>query len=234
VSPTLHPGLTGNQSVRGAIMPGSRDLRSLIDEYTQDPRLFAVQTDVGGDPPRLEEVEGSYRQVWFDLNWAWQLSEVYYVVTQEQENMSLDVSVRLEWRNNLDLSKGYIPDNNPFRGISWSDSHYPEPIARVLHASYSNPLETIIAVSAASIVMVIVSSIWAICKWKRSQNEADMVEAIANMTDKLATTLSNGDPKQIKAVEPIVKGIIQYGITYSNSQTKVDLQVPGGFKIAGA
>ena len=75
---------------------------------------------------------------------------------------------------------------------SFAIGSLPYPVARVLGSKHTNPLETLILVTAFSTVMLIAGAIWAVRKWRQMKADAELADSINRLIDAIAHAV--GEP----------------------------------------
>jgi len=202
-------------------MPQETEFTKLLNRYTLEERVFLARLDSGEEPPEIDEVIGAYAIVRQDLNWAWQLSEVLIHLENDLE-MDEGIGARINFLRGFDvLHEGHEVER--FFGFWWSNSRNPEPVARIVGSQHSNPLETLILVTAVSTVIIIVGAIWAVRKWRQSKSDERISESLSELIESVAGTIAEGDPKRIAAVMPVAKGIVAAGLKRATDKLSIDL-----------
>lgn len=213
------------------------DLDETISYFAMESRPFVVSLDVGGEPPTLDRVIGCYSGIGRDLGWAWQLAELLPYAIDDEKTPPEWISARLESLRATDI------DNRDPRlldrwiaGFWTSESINPAPQARIIGSEHSNPLETLILVSATSTVMLITSVMWAVRKWHRAQGERRIMEGQAKVLESVATSLAQGDEERTRLLAPIAAGIVQGAQLSAMVEDRIDIRLAPGlsFGIGGA
>jgi hypothetical protein len=182
-------------------------LAYIINRFTLEQRLFAVSLNVGGDPPDIQWVRHAFGGIERDLNLAWLLAETLPYASDREQAQPLWARDILDRLNKL----GPEPYNaiDEFRsGFLNDEGRNPRPIAQVLGAEHENPLETVILVTAASIVMLVTGTMWAARQYLRFRPERQLIEAQAEILETISEAITRGDTKTLNAVRPIALGII--------------------------
>lgn len=216
-------------------MATKNDLTETIAYFAMESRPFIVALDVGGEPPTLDQVIGSYHQVSRDIGWAWQLAEVMPYTMDDEKSPPEWIATRLDYLRTANTRFEPVELDKWMPGFWTSESANPQPQARVIGSEHSNPLETLILVTASSSVMLITSVMWAVRKWHRAQGERRIMEAQARILESVAESLSQGDDKKTKLLTPIAVGIVQGAQVSAMHEDRVDIRVSPGltFGIGG-
>jgi hypothetical protein len=171
-------------------------------------RLLLVETHDGGRPPTIEKVINHYVTVLRFLNWAYNVAELLdYIANQESRGKSPFLDRFHEKLLHLpddddELSK--LVSEYSTNRISEADGAVnPPPEARILESIYSNPLLTLIVVSAASLVAVMVGGSIAYKVSKKGKVE----DAKAKFIYEVAKAASRGDHKTLEELRPVLEGI---------------------------
>jgi len=207
------------------------EFTELVHRVNADYDAIKVVLKTREGAPTLTEVTDCLDQLQRDSVEAWTFAELIRYARTEQDQP--------EWvRRRLNVLRSLQPENvdwqrEPDRGygVAYEGREYNQPDLRFHSAQYYNPLETIIAVSAASVVLLTMSTVWAVRSFVRIKGERKLSRYINRLVDQVAEVIAGGDPKSIAAIRPIALGVIDYAVKYQSIGGQMDIEVDKMIKI---
>jgi hypothetical protein len=206
----------------------------VLQPFVQSQHVITASLNAGGQPPLIGHVVSAYRSIESDLEWAWQLAEVAVQVHDKGENeLEPVIDARWKWLRSQTLARSPLRDwheRGGFDGVSWSPSMVPQPTARVLGAQHNNPLETVVALSAAAAISAIVGSTWAARSWLKARGERGLQESAAGLLDAVTDAIKSADPRMVTAATPIAIRVLRDAVAPQYSPDSLEIRATPAFQ----
>ncbi len=200
---------------------------SLLREFSVSERYFTVSINDEGRPPLVRHVGDTLYLVDSDLTNAYAIAELQEFIIPYLENTEMHIADVVRARlKAIALDFEILSDNEYVvqQALSYYSVTPPKEInARVVEATHSNPLETLILVSATAAVMTTLSTMYAIRKWRQSKSEQEAHQAVTKMIDAVAIRIAHGDERTVKALRPIASEIVSKAFQGYSSTVSIDV-----------
>ena len=201
-------------------------VNKIIDHAKDGIVLIA---DTSGPQASLEDISDALEVVKLDVNWSWRVSETLCRIaapnplpywadqTVEQLKRWADVPEQAGYMS------GYL---NTVEFDPLDDATLERPFVRFINAVHYNPVEITIAVSAASLTLLLIASLWAIRTWKKLKIDEGFAAAKTELIKRISAQILCDSPGQLREIETLLLGPLNSPNGLHEKGEEISISVP--------